>query len=334
MIGIFETLHRWLRIAVAIGAVQGFCIGAAAAEDKLTVRMDFITWGTHAAMHLANEKGWFKEAGLDVTVQDGTGSANTVQLVGAGQVDVGQVQLGIMAVAREKGANLVSIAGWFRKSDLAVLVDEDAPIKTVADLKGKRIVNFNGSPWSPYIDSFLKAGGLDRSSVTIVAVAPAALVSTYTGGEADAIMTTAPFGLPIIQKVRRSKPVLMADAGISFPSYGLIVSEDTLKTRTDALRKLVAVEVRAWKYIYDGHVDEAVAAIIAQRPGMKLDPDVLKGQIELYRSFVDSQYSKGKPFGVQTEEDWGAALKGMETAGIVAAGRKPSDYFTNVLISQ
>jgi NitT/TauT family transport system substrate-binding protein len=238
-----------------------------------------------------------------------------------------------MAVAREKGANLISIADWFRKSDLAVLVDEDAPIKTIADLKGKRIVNFNGSPWSAYIDSFLRAGGLDRSAVTIVAVAPAALVSTYTSGEADAIMTTAPFGLPIIQKVRRSKSILMADAGISFPSYGLIVSEDLLKTRADALKKLVAIEARAWAYIYDGHVDEAVAAMMAQRPGMKLDADVLKGQIEQYRAFIDTDFSKGKPFGVQTEDDWAAALKGMEAAGLIASGRKPSDYYTNVLFS-
>ena len=131
--------------AFIAGAVTAMGIISAQAADKLTVRLDFIAWGTHAAMHLANEKGWFKEAGLDVEVQDGTGSGNTIQLVAAGQADIGQVQLGVMAVAKEKGADLISIAGWFRKSDLAVLVDRDSPISTIADLKGKSIVNFNGS---------------------------------------------------------------------------------------------------------------------------------------------------------------------------------------------
>jgi NitT/TauT family transport system substrate-binding protein len=324
---------QFLKKAAAAFIVFGLGVGAATAQEKLTVRMDFIAWGTHAAMHLANRKGWFKEAGLDVIVQDGTGSANTVQLVGAGQVDVGQVQLGVMAVARDKGAKLIAIADFFRKSDLAVLVDKDSSIKSVADLKGKRIVNFNGSPWSAYIDSYLRSGGLTRADVTIVAVAPAALVTTYTSREADAIMTTAPFGLPIINKVRPSKPLLMADAGISFPSYGLIVQESTLEGRAAALKKLVAIEVRAWKYIYGGHIDEAVDAIVAQRPGMKLDRDVLKGQIIEYQDFIDSVYSKGKPLGVQTEEDWAAAMKAMEEGGVIGAGHNPSEFYTNVLFN-
>jgi ABC-type nitrate/sulfonate/bicarbonate transport systems, periplasmic components len=320
--------------AALAGVAMTLCATAADAADQLTVRMDFIPWGTHAAMHLAQVKGWFEEAGLEVDIQDGTGSANTIQLVAAGQADVGQVQLGVMAVAKEQGADLTSIAGWFRKSDLAVLVDRDSDIKTGADLKGKSIVNFNGSPWSPYIPSYLKAVGLSEGDVDIVAVAPAALMSTYTAKQADTVMTTAPFGLPIIESSRPSRAILMADAGIAFPSYGLIVRNDTLTAKKDALKRLVEVEVKAWEYIYDGHIDEGVEAIIANRPGMKLDPTVLAKQIELYKDFIFTSSSEGKPFGVQTEADWAKALADMQKAGIVAAERDPHDYFTNELVAQ
>jgi NitT/TauT family transport system substrate-binding protein len=306
---------------------------AANAADKLTVRMDFIPWGTHAAMHLAQVKGWFKDAGLDVDIQDGSGSSNTIQLVAAGQADIGQVQLGVMAVAKEQGADLISIAGWFRKSDLAVLVDRDSDIKTGADLKGKSIVNFNGSPWSPYIPSYIKAIGLSEGDVNIVAVAPAALMSTYTAKQADTVMTTAPFGLPIIESSRPSRAILMADAGIAFPSYGLIVRKETLAAKKDVLKKFVQVEVKTWNYIYDGHIDEGVKAIMADRPGMKLDPKVLAKQIELYKDFIFTPASEGKPFGVQTEADWAKALADMQQAGIVAAERDPHDYFTNELVA-
>lgn len=326
------TNFRTSLTGLIAGSIMALSGTAASAQEALTVRMDFIAWGTHAAMHLANEKGWFEEAGLDVTVQDGTGSGNTIQLVAAGQVDVGQVQLGVMAIAKEKGADLVSIAGWFRKSDLAVLVDRESDIKTGADLKGKSIVNFNGSPWSPYIDSFLKSYDLSQSDVSIVAVAPPALMSTYTAKQADTVMTTAPFGLPIIETARPSRAILMADAGIAFPSYGLIVRRETLEAKAEALNKLVDVQVRAWEYIYDGHIDEAVDAMIAQRPGLKLDPVVLKGQIELYQDFIETPNSEGKPFGVQTDEDWQAAIEAMETAGIIATGRTPSDFYTNELV--
>ena len=80
--------------------------GSALAREKLTVRLDFLPWGVHAAMHLAQTKGWFEEAGLEVEVQDGRGSNHTLQLVNARQVDVGQTQLGLLPLARKQGAEL------------------------------------------------------------------------------------------------------------------------------------------------------------------------------------------------------------------------------------
>ena len=50
----------------------------------LSVRLDWLTTGYQAPFFLAAEKGWFKKAGLDVTIQQGTGSVTTVQLVGGG----------------------------------------------------------------------------------------------------------------------------------------------------------------------------------------------------------------------------------------------------------
>src|ERR1700710_1707116 len=79
-------------------------VSPALAQDKLSVRLDFSPWGVQAAMHLAQNRGWFKEAKLDVDIQDGRGSGNTIQLVNAGQADVGQVQVGLVGSARAKGA--------------------------------------------------------------------------------------------------------------------------------------------------------------------------------------------------------------------------------------
>jgi len=114
-------------------------IGAASAhaEENLTVRLDFSPWGVQAAMHLAQDKGWFKAEGLAVDIQDGRGSGNTLQLVNAGQTDVGQIQVGLIAQARANGATVKSIVGFGRRTALAVLVDRDSPIKTVQDFKGK-----------------------------------------------------------------------------------------------------------------------------------------------------------------------------------------------------
>jgi len=323
---------RGLAAAAVLGlsAILGAQEGVAA--DKLTLRLDFPTWGTHGPIHLAAERGWFKEAGLDVTIQDGAGSGNTIQLVGSGQVDVGWVQLGLAAIARNADLPVTSFAGIIRKGDLAVLVDETSAIKEVKDLKGKTISVVTGGPWTPYFPAYLKFGGLDQAQVNIVNVAPPAMIPTYTAKQMDGFMAPGPWGVPLVQGSRPARSLLLADANIVFPSYGLITTEATLAGKSDALRRLAAVFIKSWTYAFDGHVDEAVKAIAAQRPNAKLDLGILRGQLAGYKDFVDSANTKGKPMGWQSEQDWREALLAMETAGVIKPGRKPSEFYTNDLL--
>jgi NitT/TauT family transport system substrate-binding protein len=307
--------------------------GSAHAAESLLVRLDFAPWGMHGAMHLAKEKGWFAEEGLEVEIQDGTGTINTLQLLAAGKVDVGQVSVGTMAVAKENGLDLISISGFARTGDLAVMLDEEFGIKSPKDLVGKKIVCFTTSPWAPFIDPYLKANGLTRKDVEVVMVAPSAMVSTYASGNADGFMSQAPFGQPMVKKARKASALLLADSGISFPSYGLVATPATLKSRPDAMKKFVKVQLRAWNYIHDGHIEEAVKAIVAQRPNAKLDPDVLRGQLEAYRAFFKSPTGGDVPIGVQTDADWAAAIKSMEQTGLIKPGHKPADYYTNAFIA-
>ena len=329
---IFFRRLAGLMACAAIGAAT-WATPASAAESLL-VRLDFSPWGMHGAMHLAKQKGWFKEQGLDVEIQDGTGTINTLQLLAAGRVDVGQVSVGTMAVAKENGLDLISIAGFARTGDLAVMLDEKLGIKSPQELKGKKIVCFTTSPWAPFIEPYLKANGLKKGEVEVVMVAPSAMVSTYASGNADGFMSQAPFGQPMVKKTRAASALLLADSGISFPSYGLVSTPAMLSSKRDAIKKLVQVQLRAWDYIYDGHIEEAVQAILAERPNAKLDADVLRGQLQAYQAFFKSPTGGDLPIGVQTDADWSAAIKSMEQTGMIKAGRKPSDYYTNALIER
>lgn len=306
--------------------------GAAQTLEKVTVRLDFSPLGFHVAMYLAQEKGWFAREGLDVTIQDGTGSLNTIQLVAAGQADIGQVQLGLLVPAREKGLPLKSFAGYIRGSDLAVMVPRDSDINKLADLRGKKILCFNASPWAPFIDSFLAKGGLDRKSVNITMVAPSAMASLYSSKEADGFMSVAPHQVPLLEKTRPAKTIRMADYGIHFPSYGLVVTEKTLKERKEMLKKFNKVQIETWEYIWKGHVDEAVQAMLKQRPGMNLDPVALKAQVEMNKDLFYTEATKNKRIGWQAKSDWVDAIKSMKDAGMDVGKGTPEDYFTNDLM--
>lgn len=301
------------------------------AQEKLSVRLDFSPWGVQAAMHLAKNRGWFREAGLDVDIQDGRGSGNTIQLVNAGQADVGQVQVGLVGSARAQGARIVSIWNFQRKTDLCVLVDRASPINRIADLRGKKVVVFAASPWAPFIDTFLRAGGLGRDDLPVEVVDPAALWGTYIAKRADGLMSTVGSAIPIAEGPRPSKCILASEGGVTFPSYGLVVREDTVQSRGAALRRLIQVQQRAWEHLRTNPEDGA-RAIIAERPDARLDPKVLTDQVKLTIEYFDTPAAQGRPIGWQAREDWEAALKSMEAAGVVRPGWNVADYYTNALM--
>ena len=90
---------------------------------------------------------------------------------------------------------------------------------------------------------------------------------------------------------------------------------------------------RAWAYIRDGHVDEAVDATLKQRPDSRLDPNIIKGQLEICLTLLDSANTVGKPIGWQSKADWENCLTTQIDAGVIKPGLNPDNFFTNEMIT-
>jgi NitT/TauT family transport system substrate-binding protein len=316
-------------LLLSVGVPDAFAQGA----EKVTVRLDWTPWGVHAPFHLAAQKGWFRAAGLDVELEDGNGSVTTVQIVGQGRFDVGHASLAPMMIARDKGLPVRAIANFARKSDVGLLVPQGSGITSPKQLAGKKLVFTAGSLEAPFLDAFLATGGLKRDQLELLNVDAAAKTSTYLTGRADGVFSTVPFVVPIVAANRPADAILFADYGLEFPSFGLFATEDKIKQRGPALGKFASVVSGTWRYIYEGHEDEAVQAIIAARPQARLDPKILRGQIDSVKPFFLTKASEGKPIGWMMEEDWAAAVKTLASAQLIKSGAA-GEFFTNELLDQ
>jgi NitT/TauT family transport system substrate-binding protein len=306
---------------------------AAGAQDKLAVRLDWTPWGIHAAIHLAAEKGWFKQNGIDATIEDGNGSVTTVQLVGSGRFDVGNASLAPMMIARDKGLAVRAIANFARKNDIGLLVPRGSNMKSPKDLAGKKVIFTAGSLEAPFLDTFLKAGGLKREQVELLNVDASAKVPTYAAQRADGVFSTVPFVLPAVEASRPSEAILFSDYGLQFPSFGLLSSEEKIKERGPAIRRFASIVAGAWEYILHGHEDEAVKAIIAQRPQAKLDAKVLRAQIDSLKAFFSTPNSNGLPMGVMAEADWVAGIRTMASVSLIKEA-PAADFYTNEMLDR
>ena len=306
---------------------------AAQAPEKLKVRLDWTPWGVHGAVHLAQQMGWFSAAGLDVQLEDGNGSVTTVQIVGGGdQFDIGHAALASMMIARDKGLPVKAVAVFARLSDVGLLVPTGAGIKGPKDLKGKKVAYTAGSLEAPFIDAFLAAGGLKKSDIELINVDAAGKAATYAAGRTDAAFSTIPFFLPVVSQTRPSQAIRFADYNLNMPSFGLFASESKLASRREAISKFSSVVAASWQYIYSGHEDEAVEAIVAQRPQAKLDKTVLRGQIEALRGFFQLPAPAGQPLGAPVASDWSTAVKTLSDAGLIKSIKDANEFFVPGLV--
>ena len=114
------------------------------------------------------------------------------------------------------------------------------------------------------------------------------------------------------------------------PGFGILTNEAALKSKGEALKKFASITSGAWAYIVGGHhEDEAVQSIIKARQEARLDPALVKGQLEASLPFLDTPASKNLPIGVQADSDWADAIKVMEAAKTIEPGSKAKDYYTN-----
>jgi len=317
-----------LTVVLAVASVH------AAAQDKITIMTDWSPHGMHAGLLLAAQKGWFREAGLNVEVLDGKGSGATIQQVSAGKIDIGFAQLGAMAAAISNGLPVTSVMCFIRAGDNGLIVPANLNIKSLADFKGRKLAVPNGAGTSVFLDAFLKAGGLSRRDLQTINVDNQAMVSTYSSGQVDGALSTIAFMLPLVSEVRPSTSVSFNDVGLRIPGYGLVVQRDAIEKRADMLAKIVAVNKRVWDYIFTGKEEEAVDAMLAQRAGLRLDRKLMLAQLKLYMPLFDTPATRGKARGWQSEEDWREALKSMEDVGMVKAGWQPATFYTNRFIPQ
>lgn len=318
----------------AVMTVAAMISSVADATDTLRVRLDWSPWGDQVPFHLAVKKGWYAKQGLDVQLEDGNGSVSTVQIVGNGDYDLGHASLATMAIARSKGLQVKAVAGFIRQNDIGLMIGKDTGVNSPKDLKGKKLTFTAGSLETPFLDRFIRAGGLTRDDLELTNVDAANKGTLYMSGRVDGAFSSAPFMQPIFDRQRPTKTIKFSDYGLEFPSFGLFATEATIAAKRDQIRKFASVTAGAWQYILNGHEAEGVQAIMEARPQAKLDAQVLLDQIKILRGLVSTPATAGKPMGIMAEADWAKAIDTLQQGKLMGHVEAPGAYYTNEFIDE
>ena len=160
---------------------------ASAAQD-VSFRLNWLVAGEGdlAPFFVAQDKGYYKQQGLNVDIQKGSGSGAAATLVGAGRVDIGISDFPTIALAIANGADLRIIASYQVNSPNSVWTRTDTGIQSPKDLPGHTIGSPAGDAQRIAWPAFAQAVGIAADSVKWVNISPAAKISSLAAKRVDA----------------------------------------------------------------------------------------------------------------------------------------------------
>jgi NitT/TauT family transport system substrate-binding protein len=289
--------------------------------------MNWYFGGFHAPFQLGLERGYYKDEGIDLVLNEGRGSASTAQGVSAGSDDFGVADSSSVMLLASKGADVRSILTIHGSNPFGVISLEETGIKTPKDLEGKRMAISAGDALTQLFPAFAKSAGLDPNKIVTVQIDPAGKVVALLEKRVDAIIG----GLDdqyFLVKQKGANPVGMkfADHGANIVGLTVIASQATLDKRPDLVKRFLKATVRSWNAATQDP-DAAIDALLKLRPD--LDRTSQKGQLVADLSFVPSEANSGKPFGTGAEADWDRTISILKQYRELKTDKPATAFYTN-----
>lgn len=245
------------------------------AADAVTFVTDFGFNGRHAYYYVALDKGYYKQAGMDVKIVRGQGSTDAVKQVASGTAQFGFADTSAVIFAKANdGIPIKLVSVIYAKPPHAIYVLKDSGISKPKDLEGRKLADTAFSAMPKMFGAYAKAAGIDASKVTWVVAGSDALPGMLALGRVDGIGQYT-VGEPLLKKAAAPKDIVAltySDAGLDYYGSGIVTMESTLQSNPDLVKRFVAATLRGLKdaianpqqageimHKYHREVDEGVA---------------------------------------------------------------------------
>lgn len=315
---------------LAAASLLAVLITPAAAQEKATLRLNWLIYGFHSPFYLGVDKGYYKAEGVDLEIGEGKGSASAVQVVGAKGDTFGLSDGASIVNGITKGAPVKAVMGIMNTTPFAIIARADSGIKTIKDIEGKTITATAGEAGLTIMPALVQANKLDENKISFLRVDGATKLVAVLEKKAAALLGGSE-NQAIILEQKGLKVVVLnyADYGVNTMGLAIHVHQDTLKGK----QKMVEGFIRATRKAFveaEQNPAAAIAALAKVKPD--LDKDLALKQLQAGLKLVRSRSAPKAPIGEMQASDWKMTIDLMKAYQELKTDLAADAFYTNALL--
>lgn len=320
-----------LLLILASGCTSNNAIGTTdtpttAALTKVTLPLGYIPNVQFAPLYVAIEKGFYKDAGLDVQLDYSMENDNAVLLAND------TIQFAILSgeqvlLGRDKQLPLVYVAAWYQQYPVGIVSKTSANITSIADLKGKK-VGLPGLYGASYIGAIamLDSAGLTEADVTLDSIGYNQ-VEVLMADREDAVVIYVANEPVQLEAQGESITLLKASDAIDLVANGLVTNEKTLSENPELVKAMISATLKAILYTMD-NPDEAFEISKKYVDNLASADQTVQKQV-LLRSI---EQWKGSTLGYSNPQAWTNMQRILTKMKLITNEIDVTTCFTNELL--
>lgn len=326
-------IQSWLA-GFASAAIALAAASAATAQEKIAYNMAWLPQGSSVGVAVALDRGWFKEAGLDVTMVRGYGGNRTANELDQGQFEIGYVDPISLALNRANGGKIRLVGAINTRWPAGICYVAKGQRKSLDDLRGLQLGGGSASPVHNVVPAWLEMNGKPKDFVRLLRMDPAVVDASLVEGKIDLAECWRASNRSVVKKQAKAAGVDIAwleygDLGLDAYGSGFAAREDMIAKKPDAIRKFLQASYRGYEFARS-NPDEAANIMSKMFPA--LDREVVLDQIREINDLIVDKDQASRRMGFLREDRMRATMQFVDKAFDLKGKIRLEDVFTNTLL--
>ncbi|MDQ0193585.1 ABC transporter substrate-binding protein [Paenibacillus wynnii] len=286
---------------------------------KVTQVTNWFAQPEHGGQYAALSKGFYKDAGIEMTIQPGGPGVSASQIVASGKAEFGMGQADEILMARENGIPLVAVAAIFQKNPQGIMYHK-GKYKDISELNGHKVYVGSGVAFWEYLKKAYKLDKVEEMK--------------YTGSLANFVadpdsatqiyVTSEPFSM----KEEGVEVDYFLNYDLGYKQYGniLFTTEDYMKDHPDIVKAYIEASIKGWDY-YKDNSEEINKEMLEKNPDLKVEAMAFASKAQ--EPLIYSGDAETNGVGYMSKDIWEGLQKQLVDIGILKKAEPIDDVFTN-----